>query len=99
MDAARIMATPADANGVHGNGACVAMNAANEVAVAAFLKGRCRFLDIPRLVEAAMQSWRGAGPFGPLDLQAILQLDAGIRTLTENNLDLLPATFPAGMPE
>jgi len=30
------------------------LNAANEVAVAAFLEGRLRFLDIPRVVEAAM---------------------------------------------
>jgi 1-deoxy-D-xylulose-5-phosphate reductoisomerase len=32
----------------------VALNAANEVAVELFLKGRIRFLDIPRLIEAAL---------------------------------------------
>lgn len=32
------------------------MNAANEVAVAAFLKGGIRFVDMPRLVEETMQS-------------------------------------------
>ncbi len=30
------------------------LNAANEVAVAAFLEGRLKFLDIPRMVEATM---------------------------------------------
>ncbi len=32
-----------------------AMNAANEIAVAAFLAGQCGFLDIERTVEAVMQ--------------------------------------------
>ena len=32
----------------------VALNAANEVAVELFLQGRIRFLDIPRLIEAAL---------------------------------------------
>lgn len=37
-----------------GNMPCV-MNAANEVAVEAFLNGRIGFMDIPRLIEQAMQ--------------------------------------------
>ena len=37
-----------------GGTACVAMNGANEVAVAKFLKNEIRFYDIPRLVETAM---------------------------------------------
>ncbi len=32
------------------------LNAANEMAVAAFLQGRIKFLDIPRVVEAAMNA-------------------------------------------
>jgi 1-deoxy-D-xylulose-5-phosphate reductoisomerase len=32
-----------------------AMNAANEIAVAAFLAGQCGFLDIERTVEAVME--------------------------------------------
>jgi 1-deoxy-D-xylulose-5-phosphate reductoisomerase len=32
------------------------LNAANEMAVAAFLQGRIKFLDIPRVVEAAMDA-------------------------------------------
>ena len=38
-----------------GNLACV-MNAANEVAVAAFLKGRIRFYDIPEVISKCMAS-------------------------------------------
>lgn len=36
----------------------VVLNAANEIAVAEFLAGNVQFLDIPRLVEEAMQSAR-----------------------------------------
>jgi 1-deoxy-D-xylulose-5-phosphate reductoisomerase len=39
-----------------------ALNAANEVAVEAFLQGRIRFLDIARLVEVAMSDVAGAEP-------------------------------------
>jgi len=42
-------------------GGCVpaVMNAANEVAVAAFLEGRLKFGDIPRVIERVMaESWR-----------------------------------------
>jgi 1-deoxy-D-xylulose-5-phosphate reductoisomerase len=42
------------------------LNAANEVAVAAFLEGRIKFLDIPRTVEATMAAMnpdpQGPGP-------------------------------------
>ena len=34
---------------------CV-LNAANEIAVAAFLKGELRFVDMPRLVAATLES-------------------------------------------
>lgn len=36
---------------------CV-MNAANEVAVAKFLKGQISYLEIPEIVEAAMSSYQ-----------------------------------------
>ena len=46
------------------------LNAANEVAVAAFLDGRLRFLDIPQMVEQTMaahqpQPWRAWSRFWP----------------------------------
>jgi 1-deoxy-D-xylulose-5-phosphate reductoisomerase len=42
-----------------GPGRVAALNAANEVAVAAFLQGRIRFLDICRIVEEAMTVLEG----------------------------------------
>lgn len=44
-----------------GAAATAALNAANEVAVEAFLQGAVGFLDIPRLVEAALAVLDGAG--------------------------------------
>lgn len=46
------------------------MNAANEVAVAAFLAGRCGFLDIERIVESTLNT-HGAEP-----LESIEQVEA-----------------------
>ena len=37
-----------------GNAACV-MNGANEVAVAAFLRGEIGFMDIPRVITGALE--------------------------------------------
>lgn len=38
-----------------GGAAPAALNAADEVAVAAFLEGRAGFLDIPRVLEAVLE--------------------------------------------
>lgn len=51
-------------------------NAANEVAVAAFLEGRIPFLAIPRIVEKTLGS---VGSFEPADLPAVLAVDADAR--------------------
>ena len=40
-----------------GRGATTVYNAANEVAVAAFIAGKIRFGAIARLVEATMDDW------------------------------------------
>ena len=50
----------ARAAGVAGGLAPCALNAADEEAVAAFLAGRCRFLDIPALVEHALEACSSA---------------------------------------
>lgn len=42
--------------GIEGGTAPAVLNAANEVAVAAFLAGRIRFMDIPEAVDRALQS-------------------------------------------
>jgi 1-deoxy-D-xylulose-5-phosphate reductoisomerase len=60
-----------------------AFNAANEVAVAAFLDGRIRFLDIARLVEDAL----GAADGAPAqDLAELVEADGEARRLTERSL-------------
>jgi 1-deoxy-D-xylulose-5-phosphate reductoisomerase len=54
------------------------LNAANEVAVSAFLQGRIGFLSIPALVESTL----AALPSGPAEsLEALLAADAEARRL------------------
>ena len=49
-----------------GNGATTVYNAANEVAVAAFIGHKIRFGAIARLVEATMERWTRSGNLAPL---------------------------------
>jgi len=66
-----------------GGTAPAVLNAANEVAVSAFLQGRVGFLSIPALVEDAL----AALPATPADsLDVLLEADAQARRLTERNL-------------
>ena len=60
-----------------------AFNAANEVAVAAFLDGRIGFLDIARLVEEALGVVEGAPA---RDLPELVAADEEARRLTERSL-------------
>ncbi len=69
--------------GLAGGGAPVVLNAANEVAVAAFLDGRCGFMEIPRLIARALEAYAGARAD---DLGACLALDAEVRRWTESAL-------------
>ena len=66
-----------------GHGASTVLNAANEIAVEAFLRRRIGFLDITALVERVMQRL-GAPPIG--DLAAVLALDAEARAMAEAEL-------------
>jgi 1-deoxy-D-xylulose-5-phosphate reductoisomerase len=60
-----------------------AFNAANEVAVAAFLDGKIGFLDIAGLVEEALAQVDGA----PVrDLGELVEADAGARRLAAGRL-------------
>ncbi|WP_456448101.1 1-deoxy-D-xylulose-5-phosphate reductoisomerase [Thiolapillus sp.] len=59
------------------------LNAANEVAVAAFLDGRLGFGDIPRVIEQTMDSLRGQGADS---LEILLQADALARKTAERLL-------------
>jgi len=49
-----------------GHGATTVYNAANEIAVAAFIAGKIRFGAIARLVEATLEAWMRAGNLAPL---------------------------------
>src|ERR1700733_2304796 len=49
-----------------GRGATTVYNAANEVAVAAFIAGKIRFGAIARLVEATLEAWIRSGNLAPL---------------------------------
>ncbi|MCL2437531.1 MAG: 1-deoxy-D-xylulose-5-phosphate reductoisomerase [Coriobacteriia bacterium] len=63
-----------------GSAPCI-LNAANEVAVAAFLKGQIGFLDIERLVEGALSHF--AGEIAPLEsIEQVEDLDTRVRDYT-----------------
>jgi 1-deoxy-D-xylulose-5-phosphate reductoisomerase len=49
-----------------GRGATTVFNAANEVAVAAFIAGKIKFGAIARLVEATIEAWIRSGNLAPL---------------------------------
>jgi 1-deoxy-D-xylulose-5-phosphate reductoisomerase len=51
-----------------GGQACIALNAADEIAVAAFLEGRIPFLGIPRTIESVLQLTSGQHPASILDV-------------------------------
>lgn len=59
----------------------VVLNAANEVAVAAFLDGRIGFLDIPAAIERALHRHSGADT---ASAEAVLELDARTRDEVKN---------------
>jgi 1-deoxy-D-xylulose-5-phosphate reductoisomerase len=69
--------------GVRGGTYPCAFNAANEVAVAAFLGGRIRFTEIAVLVEDALAAVDGAPAS---DLSALVQADKQARNATERRL-------------
>ncbi|MCA0450797.1 MAG: 1-deoxy-D-xylulose-5-phosphate reductoisomerase [Proteobacteria bacterium] len=64
-----------------GGAAPTLLNAANEVAVAAFLARRIGFLDIVACVEAVLAEDR---PAAPGDLEAVAELDRAARRKAEN---------------
>ena len=63
-----------------GAGAPTVLNAANEVAVAAFLARQIGFLDIAGIVETVLQQF-GAPPVP--DLEAVLALDLAARNAAQ----------------
>jgi 1-deoxy-D-xylulose-5-phosphate reductoisomerase len=75
----------------HGGAWPIVLNAANEVAVGAFLAGRLRFPDIPRVIEAALSDAdRATSP--PHALAEVRQADAWARTYTARTVSTLPSS-------
>jgi 1-deoxy-D-xylulose-5-phosphate reductoisomerase len=78
----------ARAAGREGGTAPAVLNAADEVAVAAFLGGRIGFMDIPRVVGGALE----AVPAAPADaLEAVLGADARARAAARDAIEGVPA--------
>jgi 1-deoxy-D-xylulose-5-phosphate reductoisomerase len=58
-------------------------NAANEVAVTAFLAGRVPFLAIPDLIDNTLQA---TSNFEPADLDAVMEADIAARQVTQSRI-------------
>ncbi|MGH6924253.1 MAG: 1-deoxy-D-xylulose-5-phosphate reductoisomerase [Propylenella sp.] len=70
-----------------GGGAATVLNAANEVAVAAFLAGRIAFTAIPEIVEITLTAADSEGLLRtPASIDEALQLDAVARRVAEADL-------------
>jgi 1-deoxy-D-xylulose-5-phosphate reductoisomerase len=74
------------AAGRAGGTAPAVYNASNEVAVAAFLDGRLRFVDIPRVIERTLDAC-GAGPLTTLD--AVRAADGEARSRARSAIEEL----------
>lgn len=64
------------------------LNAANEVAVAAFLAGRIGFLDIVTVVGKVLDRY---DPPGPISLEDVIEIDARARDMAEQAMEVLAA--------
>jgi 1-deoxy-D-xylulose-5-phosphate reductoisomerase len=64
-----------------GGAACIALNAADEVAVGAFLEGTIPFTSIPRTIEQVLEA---TPPRHPETIQEVLQLDEEARRIAHS---------------
>jgi 1-deoxy-D-xylulose-5-phosphate reductoisomerase len=70
-----------------GNGAATVLNAANEVAVEAFLGGRIAFTEIPKIVEIALTAAESEGLLSePTTIDEALTLDSLARRIARADL-------------
>lgn len=84
----RLAYEAAERGGAH----CIALNAADEIAVQAFLAGNIHFTDIPRTIEKVLQT---ISESHPETIENVLELDRQARLLAEVCLPL-PAVAGAG---
>ena len=66
-----------------GGAATIALNASDEVLVAAFLGGAIRFSDIPRIMELVLDATQARRPDS---IQDVLAMDSEARRLTRENI-------------
>ena len=64
------------------------LNAANEIAVAAFLAGRIGFLDIALIVRKALERY---DPPAPASLDDVFEIDAGARRTAQAAMEAITA--------
>jgi 1-deoxy-D-xylulose-5-phosphate reductoisomerase len=69
------------------------MNAANEIAVAAFIRGAIPFYGIAELVEQAVERFAAEFRRAPEDVEEALAIDARVRAWS---LEAVPAARAAG---
>jgi 1-deoxy-D-xylulose-5-phosphate reductoisomerase len=74
-----------------GGAAPVVLNAANEVAVEAFLAGRVRFADIPSIIERAL-AVAGKHTSNPSSLSDVRAADAWARAHAAETIGTLPSS-------
>lgn len=73
---------------VAGGGAMpLVLNAANEMAVEAFLHGRCGFMDIPRRIEATLEHFSNESSLKTDSINAIMSADQEVRSYCLHNFD------------
>ena len=68
-----------------GGGKPAILNAANEVAVAAFLARKIGFLDIAEVVEATLDEYAGNAPIS--SLEGLFSIDAGARSYAQHKIE------------
>ena len=88
----RLAYEAAEAGGAH----CIALNAADEIAVAAFLERRIQFIDIPRTIEAVLEATPESHP---ASIEEVLRLDQEARRIAGSILlgaGREPAVAPLG---
>jgi 1-deoxy-D-xylulose-5-phosphate reductoisomerase len=66
-----------------GGGLPVVLNAADEIAVEAFIAGRIKFTDIPRIIELTMAAYTVSG--GLPSFQEVVEIDAWARIKAEEH--------------
>lgn len=67
-----------------GQSACIALNAANEIAVERFLQGKIRYTEIALIIEACLEQAAGIDTLSLNSLEDILALDAHVRRVAHD---------------